>query len=612
MGKVKRQKKMPSPAWVELQAKLRFPEQELYEIARPCLLDEQPILARAQEVGKDPKTVRQAVRQFVQFGLPGLIPTTGHRVDDARLLPLAIRQHILALKAEYAALSAHEIATISDLKFARGVDHRTVQHVLNTEPLPTIKGWRFPRYQDEEETDQRRHNIIQLHIEGWTVKSIAGYLGISTRTIHRTLNRWAIEGVWGLEDKPHARKAPRKVTLALQNQIRHLQENPALGEYRMHAALKQQFGIDLNPRTCGRIMALNRALYGLEKPIPAEHLPRPMPFEAHRPHAIWSVDLRYIEQHQCQDHTGYAYAISIWDNYSRDLLSSGLFRSQDLTSYLVVLHDALVQFGVPDMLVSDSGGIFLAKQAHHIYATLGIEKKQIDKRQAWENYAETLFNINRRLADYAYATAQSWEELCRVHAKYVNDYRSQEHWAHREREDGKRTPKEVLGWSQGRPCTPAQLDDAFTLRFLRRLDRYGNVQLHHWKLYAEAGLPHTQTSIWIKDNIMTIAAAQTPLAEYEVHYDTKQRHLLDVGEVRLFQTPFTSHQGPLWDWEALAEVSWHPARKLDQLTPRRRRRTVAGSPLWDATILAATLKQHEDQAERPHSRLLRPLEAHQE
>ena len=61
---------------------------------------------------------------------------------------------------------------------------------------------------------------------------------------------------------------------------------------------------------------------------------------------------------------------TIWDNYSRDIMASSLFRSQDVTAYLIVLHEALVRFGVPEMLVSDSGGIFLAKHAQQIYQTV--------------------------------------------------------------------------------------------------------------------------------------------------------------------------------------------------------------------------------------------------
>ena len=47
--------------------------------------------------------------------------------------------------------------------------------------------------------------------------------------------------------------------------VRRLQKNPNLGEFRVHAALAQVC-IHLSPRTCGRILALNRRIYGYEKP----------------------------------------------------------------------------------------------------------------------------------------------------------------------------------------------------------------------------------------------------------------------------------------------------------------------------------------------------------
>jgi transposase len=113
-----------------------------------------------------------------------------------------VRHHILALKAEYPPLTTSEIATICDLKFGQAGDYRTVQRVLDSEPLPKLTGRRFPLHRDEEESDQRRHNIIQLHIEGWTIKHIAGYLGITHHTVHRTLHRWAKEEVWGIVLRP--------------------------------------------------------------------------------------------------------------------------------------------------------------------------------------------------------------------------------------------------------------------------------------------------------------------------------------------------------------------------------------------------------------------------
>ena len=37
-----------------------------------------------------------------------------------------------------------------------------------------------------------------------------------------------------------------------------------LGKWRMHTALLRM-GIEVSPATCGRIMAANRQLYGIEK-----------------------------------------------------------------------------------------------------------------------------------------------------------------------------------------------------------------------------------------------------------------------------------------------------------------------------------------------------------
>ena len=78
-----------------------------------------------------------------------------------------------------------------------------------------------------------------------------------------------------MADKCHARTdGARKVDLPAIAAIKRLQENPELGAFRMHAALKQ-LGIELSPRTCGRIMARNRKLYGLAKPARAPQTKTP-------------------------------------------------------------------------------------------------------------------------------------------------------------------------------------------------------------------------------------------------------------------------------------------------------------------------------------------------
>ena len=79
--------------------------------------------------------------------------------------------------------------------------------------------------------------------------------------------------------------------------VKKLASNPDLGAYRVMAAL-EQIGIKLSQRTCGRLLALNRSLYGIEVPKGAPRQKKEMPFKATFRHEYWSVDVRYIEKHQ--------------------------------------------------------------------------------------------------------------------------------------------------------------------------------------------------------------------------------------------------------------------------------------------------------------------------
>lgn len=81
-------------------------------------------------------------------------------------------------------------------------------------------------------------------------------------------------------------------------------------------------------------MALNRQLYGLKKSAHAPHEPKAMPFAAGRRHQYWTVDLRHIDNGHIG---GKIYCISILENFSRAILASGLFPTQDLSAYLMVL-----------------------------------------------------------------------------------------------------------------------------------------------------------------------------------------------------------------------------------------------------------------------------------
>src|SRR5205807_1895382 len=182
-----------------------------------------------------------------------------------------------------------------------------------------------------------------------------------------------------------------KVTLSVRNEIRKLQQNPLLGEYRVHTALLRM-GIEVSPATCGRILAANRQLYGIEPP---PRSPRPkleMPFKATRRHEFWSCDVRYIEEHLLPDPKP-VYVITVFENFSRMVLASAISPTQNQWDYLAVLADALRRYGAPEAIVTDGGGIFYSNQAMQLYDMLGIRKERIEAGEPWQNYAETLLYV---------------------------------------------------------------------------------------------------------------------------------------------------------------------------------------------------------------------------
>jgi len=564
----------PTDDWRQLELLVQSRGQRTYELIRPVVLFGQPPVERAAATNTAARTVYRHVAQFEERGLAGLEPPP--KIEKHRRLPAELRQAILDLKREHPPLNTYEITTICWARFGQRPSSHTVRRLLAEQSPPPRTTRRFPPYHQIADPAERRLALIRLHIEGWNKRSIADYMETSRVTVHETLKRWVAEGVAGLDDKSSAPKQPaHKATLRAIATVKELQENPELGEWRVHAALKR-VGIVLSPRTCGRILALNRKLYGLPKALVAPTTPKPMPFAARCRHHIWSVDIRYLDHHLGDFKV---YCISVLDNYSRAILASGLSRTQDLTAYLLVLYMAIHQHGAPDVLVSDSGGVFLAKQAQRIYAALGVRKEEIARRQPWQNYIETTFNVQRRMADWDFARAATWTDLLAAHDQWVADYNYQDHWAHRKRDDGKRSPAGVLGWVRGTVFDEQALRRVFyATRSGRTLDRAGYVRFRRWRLYAERGLRGEAVAVWLYGERLTLAFSDEPVAQYTVTYQPDKRHLKTVTEERLFETPHRSPQPPLWE---LGDGEWLKVLRLPEYaSPRRPQGRAVQPPLF--------------------------------
>ena len=572
MGRRRRRRLEHTDDWQQLDLLCAWEEQREYERIRPLVLFGGSLPERAAETGTSERTLYRRVAGFEDDGMESLL---GSEPAKRRVLPPSIRRLVVDLKAEHPALNLNEIARICYVRTGRRPHLATVRSVLDEEPLPIKAFKRFPPYHEIPEGRERRRAVVALHYEGWANKSIARYLKIDRSTVRRVLARWMEEGPAGLEDRKRGRPGGvRKVDLRAMVEVRRLQENPELGAYRVRAAL-EQVGIFLGTRTVGRMLRANREAEGLPKPKKSPHSKREMPFEASYRHEIWTSDVRYLN-HSIPG-AGQAYVVSILENYSRAILASAVTLSQDTNAYLSVLHAAIERHGSPKTVVTDGAGIFRSNRAKAVYRSLGIRKEEIEKRQPWQSFVETNFNLQRRLADHFFAKAETWEELVAEHDLWLERHNTQRHQAHEDREDGRRSPSEVLS-----PMTlvrhhPGDLSRAFfSTRFVRRLDVLGYARIRHWRVYAEEGLARCEVALWLGDGGLVVEHGGLTLSRYDVSFSAGQTRLENVTNPRLFATKYRPPQLKLFALEdVLGDAGWLKALCLPAYAARSRGRPEA-------------------------------------
>src|SRR6266487_568531 len=595
----KRPRRARTHDWQEIKQYTLWPEQEVYERLRPVILFGETAAERAKETGASERTLHYQASLFEQEGMASLFRK--ERTPDqepGRSLPPEMCQFIVNLKAEYPGFSLREISTVCFVRFGRKLSHHTVQRVLADGPEPTVTERRYPPYAEIADGYQRRRAIVDLHAEGWSNTAISAYLGTPRHRVYEVLTRWVKLGHAGLDDTPqhHA----RKVGIQEINEVGKLvKESPELGAFRVHAAL-EQIDIHLSQATCGRLLALNRKLYGLSPPSGGtERSRKKMPFKAHFRHEIWSVDVRYIEEHNL----GFPepiYMISVLENYSRALLASKISPTQNQWDYLEVLFAAISTAGTPSMIVSDGGGIFYCNQAIDVYSALGIKKERIEKRQAWQNFIESHFNIARRMADARFARATSWEEAVAIHRRFVHDYNAQRHWAHEQREDGCHSPAAVLGEQKGTVYPESVLSRIlFATRYIRHLDKNGFLRFQDWKFYGERGLAKAKVTVWIYEGALRVEHQAVTLSQYEVSMLDDHKHVQAVRSARTHETPFRSPQLTLFD---LDQGGWLLYWKTPDQAPFHRKRRVEGItqlPLFDPSLIAMAVGANEESGKPP-------------
>ena len=183
--------------------------------------------------------------------------------------------------------------------------------------------------------------------------------------------------------------------------------------------------------------------------------------------------------------------------------------------------------------------------------------------------------IQLRLADYHFEQVHTFAEVQSRHASFVETYNITPHFAHQEREDGSRTPSEVLAWARGQPVTPATLQTVLRdLQFERMVDRRGYVRIQRFYIYAERGMARQRVSVWVSEGRLQIAYRETVLARYTAQYDRKRKRVRSVQHPTLYHSPYASPQLELWE---LDDDQWH---KVLERPVRSRRKVRDPLPPW--------------------------------
>jgi len=537
------------PLSAEAQLPLSFLDsmQQRYEAIRPLLLLSAPTASqRAEELHLHPDTVREWLRRFQHQGMLGLLPAQAAVVTPRRgkAIPVVVVEALARLKALYPGFGYRELVRILWHTTHEHIDDKTVKKLWQQLPGPGLEERVVPPYHPQRA--QGRLEVIKRYAQGWTKRSICGFLQVSRPTVDRWIARFEAEHLEGLLGHKPGPRAPRKAWFPLMVEVYHLQKaHPDAGEFRLWSLLARE---DISVRTIGRVMALNRQVYDdipHQRHYEPQHPVQPHPYKATHPHQYWFIDGRMMDF--ALDGVRW-WSLLVLEGYSRTIVAGAVAPVEASWVALMVLYTACQRYGAPEAVISDSGGAFTSHDFEAVCRRLGIAHNPIEstKGESYLNWMETHFNVQRRLYDYQFSLTTTPAEFERVHNKFIEIYNTTAHQGLLKDQFTPPIPLQVLGEAKGRRYAPEELDRLFAqARWPRMTDRYGCVTLHRYHFYVEAGLPHTSVSLWIDGTQLRAIVDHVVLAEYHCRYDWREHKVTDIRDGVFYATRFASPQGVL-------------------------------------------------------------------
>jgi Integrase core domain/Homeodomain-like domain len=539
---------LPFPDADNPQRPLNDPIQRRYELIRPVLLNQdRTATQRAQETGAHPETVGRLKRRFDKQGLRGLLPDTLAVVPAGRRrrVPDEVVQELQRLKGLYEGFGSRELARIVFHTTTHRITGQTAKRLWDQLSPAPPRQLPLLDYHSHPECSQARREVIALHFHGWSKRSISAFWHVSRPTINAWIARFEADNLESLEDKRHTPTTTRrKAWLPAMVEISHLQKrHPDAGGFRIWSLRGKS---DLAVRTVERIMARNRQVYqaipGVGSKRRPTSEPQPHPCKAKEAHQYWFIDGRMMD-FALAGHRWWS--LIILDGYSRTMLAGAVAPSEASWVALTVLYTACLRYGIPQHVLSDSGGAFTADAFEGVCDRLGLDHQTIvsTEGQSDRNLMETHFNVQRRLYDYQVSLTCTPLEFEQAHQRFLELYHTTAHQGLLKEPCASPLPLDVLGEAKGRLYSAEELDRKFAHALLpRTTNRYGCVTLHSYHFYVDQGLPQKQVLLWVYGQELRAVFDNVLVAEYHCRYDLRERKVKDIRIGRFSPSPFASRQ----------------------------------------------------------------------
>jgi transposase len=546
------------------------------ETIRPVLRQERTLAQHSRITGLSYWQLWRDLQRFQQAGVMGLLdrrtlPHPRGRPPIETRLPQHIQPHIVRLALAHP-FTARELAWIVRECYREPIDYRGIRHGLTQHQLspaalqrhheavrhaapqgsppaqqpvspvaprtqaqrlalalgPEHLLLRFRTYDEYPTEEQARWRIIELLEVGFRPRRVATRLAIQPAVVYHWQRRFAALGLLGLTTQ---RRVGTPITTRLSVQVimevfPRLDNHPLLGHDRVKMAL-DSLGYRHGHTTVWQLVAIYKQAH---PPLPRQaRLPNPdeRPQQAAVPPQVWFMAGRYLVKIDGL----WLYSILIFDGYSRAIVGAGCFDRQTFSRVVQVFRQAMEQWGAPEAVVSDHGGVFVALQP--CLEQLAIQWTPITTGHPWQNLAESGFAVQRWMLDAYVVGCPERPMVYRQHAQFGQDDQFWGHWAHKRRDAHGRVyslaPEVVLGNTTGRAVDHGRLRRILRLRQVTRLvRRYGQIRLHNFGLYIDRGRWGQTVEVLIYDEVLRVEQAEPLLVVYPCVDDTRQRRMTAV------------------------------------------------------------------------------------